>query len=161
VEKIYTLTQAMCESTFHIVGMEADDLGWPQIPGNALVHGEVYGRSLESIYRVSDIGIGTLGLHRRSLDETSALKPLEYLMYGLPVILGYRETHEKLRSSPYVLNIGNFEQNVAENIGAIVEFSHAWQNKRVVDDLSYLSSSVIEKARMRFIKQVCSDAAAT
>ena len=62
-------------------------------------------------------------------------------MYGLPVILGYRETEPALNAAPYSLSIGNSEDNVARNTEAIRRFAEAWRGKRVTADLTYLSAT--------------------
>jgi hypothetical protein len=119
-----------------------------------IAHGQKYGDDLARIYRESDVGIGTLALHRRSIDENSALKPLEYLMHGLPVVLGYRETEAQLNDANYTLNIGNYEYNVSDKINEIDSFARAWLRKRVTSDLSYLSRAVIERKRLEFMSRI-------
>jgi len=94
-----------------------------------------------------------LALHRKSMEETSALKPLEYLMYGLPIILGYRETEDGINKAPFTLYIGNHDNNVCDNITQISAFSKEWCRKRVSTDLSFISAPTIEQRRINFMSQ--------
>ena len=148
VDKLFLLAAALPDCIFHIVGLSKSDYPGQTVPYNIRFHGPLYGKDLLNIYRKSDVGIGALALHRRGIDENSALKPLEYLMHGLPVILGYRETEPALNFASYTLHIENHEGNVAENVEAIRRFADAWCNRRVTEDLTYLSRDVIETRRL-------------
>jgi glycosyltransferase involved in cell wall biosynthesis len=151
IDKILTLASRLPLSRFEIVGLTSADLAEPVVPKNVRFHGPKYGKDLEAIYRSCDVGIGTLALHRRGMEITSALKPLEYLIFGLPVILGYRETEPALNSGEYTLSIGNHEKNVLDNIDAIAAFAETWRARRVSADLTYLSSDVVERKRLDFL----------
>ncbi|MBT3069768.1 glycosyltransferase [Rhodomicrobium sp. Az07] len=154
VDKIMRLARAMPASRFNIVGLTRADTPDLSPPPNVFFHGPLFGEQLEAIYRNSDVGIGTLALHRRFMDTNSALKPLEYLMYGLPVILGYRETEERLNNADYALLIGNHEQNVTDNLEAIAAFAEFWRGRRVTADLGYLSGEQIEQRRLAFLARI-------
>lgn len=151
VEKIIDLAAKLPDSQFEIVGLTRDDLTAQAVPDNVRLHGPKYGGDLEAVYRSCDIGLGTLALHRRGMETTSALKPLEYLAFGLPVILGYRETEPELNSAEYTLLIGNHEENVLNSIDDIAAFAEKWRGKRVTADLEYLSSAVVERRRLDFL----------
>ena len=90
------------------------------------------------------------------MNEACALKVRQYLMHRIPTILGYLEAQEELRSAPYVLNIGNYPDNVSNNIEKIKEFSLFWQNKRIKDYLSFLTKNQIETKRIEFFKDIIS-----
>jgi glycosyltransferase involved in cell wall biosynthesis len=158
VDKILDLAQALPASRFEIVGMTQADLGEPRMPPNLRFHGPKYGNDLEAIYRSCDVGIGTLALHRRNLEINSALKPLEYLTFGLPVVLGYREVEAALNDADYALHIGNHEKNVVQSIDAIADFAGRWCGQRVTSDLGYLSSDVIEGRRLEFLRSFVAQA---
>ena len=151
IDKILVMAAKLPASRFEIVGTTRADLAEQAIPGNVRFHGPKYGKELEEIYRNCDIGIGTLALHRQGMETISALKPLEYLIFGLPVILGYRETEPALNSAEYTLFIGNHERNALDNIDAIAAFAEAWRGRRVSADLRYLSSDVVERRRLDFL----------
>ena len=151
VDKVFALAAAMPDSTFHIVGMTRDD--FPQAPGgsNVRFHGNLRAADLAAVLAVSDVGLGTLALHRKSMEEACPLKVREYLMNRLPVVAGYREVQDELRTAPYVLDIGNRPDNVESNIERIGAFAAAWTNRRVTADLSFLSTKTIEGRRIAFL----------
>ena len=151
IDKILVMAAKLPASRFEIVGTSRADLAGHAIPDNVRFHGPKYGEELEEIYQNCDIGIGTLALHRRGMATNSALKPLEYLIFGLPVILGYRETEPALNSAEYTLFIGNHERNVLDSIDEITAFAEAWKGRRVSADLGYLSSDVVERRRLDFL----------
>ncbi len=154
VDKVFPLAAAMPASTFHIVGMTRDDFGDAAPPANVRFHGELRGAELSAVLASSDVGLGTLALHRKNMEEACPLKVREYLMNRLPVVIGYRETQAELRGAPYVLDIGNGPDNVANNIENIRAFAAAWTNRRVAADLSFLSMGTIERRRIAFLTEM-------
>jgi len=75
-------------------------------------------------------------------------------MHGLPVVIGYRESQPELNDAPYVLPIGNSEDNVASNIERIAAFAREWTNKRVTADLGFLTAAAIEARRLDFLADI-------
>ena len=71
----------------------------------------------------ADVGIGTLGLHRKSMDEASPLKVREYLAVGLPVLYGYRDPDAD-DLQPFVLKVANTPTNVVDELDRIDGFVH-------------------------------------
>jgi len=51
--------------------------------------GQLTGDDLLEVYRRSDVGVGTLGLHRKGLSDASPLKNREYCSIGLPLLLSH------------------------------------------------------------------------
>ena len=154
VDKIIDLALRLPQCQFEIVGIPRTAIDKDTLPQNVQFHGPKFGAELEEIYQRADIGIGTLALHRRGMEINSALKPLEYLIFGLPVIIGYRETETLFNFSEYTLLIGNHERNVVESLESIVAFSEKWRGRRVTADLGYLSSDVIERRRLDFLETI-------
>lgn len=150
-DKVLRLAASLPASRFHVVGVGPQDFRGAAIPPNVEAHGHKTGPELTEIYRKSDIGIGTLALHRKDMEEACPLKTREYLMYRLPVIVGYTETEVPLRSAPYILQIGNDEENVVRNLDQIARFADQWAGRRVTDDLSFLSRRSKEKERLEFL----------
>lgn len=151
VDKIFPLADRMPAAVFHVVGMTRDDFAGQPVPPNVRFHGELRGGDLARVLAVSDVGLGTLALHRKSMEEACPLKVREYLMNRLPVVIGYRETQDELRTAPYVLDIGNGPNNVSDNIERIRAFAEAWTNRRITSDLSFLSMDTIERRRITFL----------
>lgn len=153
-DKIVTLARALPESNFHIVGLGAEDFPGETIPANLIPHGYRTGDALTAILAQSDVGIGTLALYRKGMDEACPLKVRDYLMRGLPVILGYREAEARLNDAPYTLQIGNSPDNVEASIDAIARFGQAWRGRRISEDLDFLSGQSKERQRLRFLSEV-------
>lgn len=54
-------------------------------------HGQITGTALTRYLNIADLGIGTLGLHRKGLSLASPLKNREYCAYGLPFICSHED----------------------------------------------------------------------
>lgn len=73
------------------------------------------GRELEEIYNETDIGIGSLGIHRIGLEEVQPLKNREYAAKGLPFVIGFNDPD--FEESKYVYKVANKEEIIEiENI---------------------------------------------
>lgn len=59
---------------------------------NVFVHGELLKKELEKLYSTCDVGLSSFRLDLKGLEEACTLKVREYLAYGLPVILGHRDS---------------------------------------------------------------------
>lgn len=57
---------------------------------NVIFCGKVFGEDLERLYALSDIAIGTMALNLRKADIDTAIKNIEYLSKGLPIITSGR-----------------------------------------------------------------------
>ena len=154
VDKVLPLARAMPRCVFHIVGHTVEDFVGEPIPTNVVFHGFKNGCELAAIFARSDIGIGTLALHRKGMQEACPLKVRDYLMHGLPSVIGYEETEEALNSASYVLRINNAEDNVLSNIRCIEQFAWKWHGRRITDDLSFMSRRVKETQRLKFFAAV-------
>lgn len=152
VDKIVSLARQLPDCAFHVAGMQAADIGETAPPPNLRFHGPLHGEALEQLYRRSDVAISTLALHRMDMEEACPLKTREYLLNGLPVILGYREAEAALRGADYVLDIGNREENVADSAGSIRDFAHRWRGRRVAADLGFLTSEAKARDRLNFFR---------
>ncbi|WP_198264123.1 hypothetical protein [sulfur-oxidizing endosymbiont of Gigantopelta aegis] len=84
-----------------------------------------------------NIAIGTLSLHKKNMKEASALKVREYVAYGLPVILGYIDSD--LDGCDFILNVGNYERNIHDNLKKIKEFIRFWKDKEIKYDMKHMT----------------------
>jgi hypothetical protein len=157
-DKILTLARALQNSRFHLVGLTEGDFASETLPPNVEMHGYLSGSSLAAVFAASDVGLGTLALHRKGMDEACPLKVRDYLMHGLPVVIGYREAEKRLNDAAYVLRIANTEGNVASAIADIQTFADRWRGCRVDEDLSFLSQTSAERRRLDFLAQVAAKA---
>lgn len=153
IDKLVDLAGALPDHRFNVVGMRAEDLGITP-PSNLHFHGTLHGEALTDVYRRSDIAISTLALHRLGMAEACPLKTREYLMNGLPVIVGYTEAEQGLHGVDYVLDIGNREDNVATSTAAIRDFAERWHGRRVDADLTFLTSRSKAQERIDFFQEI-------
>lgn len=126
VDKIADLAGNLVDVDFHIVGghsAPADPLD------NVTYHNNMNSRQLVELYSWMDIGIGTLALHRKNMEEASPLKVRDYLLNGLPVIIGYDDTD--LKGQKFLLNIGNYEENIINSLREIESFIKRWRGARI------------------------------
>ena len=62
----------------------ANDLG---IADHVLFHGFLTGKTLDDLFDQCPIAVGSLGIHRKGLTETSILKAREYCARGIPYVI--------------------------------------------------------------------------
>jgi hypothetical protein len=159
VDKVLYLATKLKKYTFHIVGPSLDEIHQlgQQISDNVVIHGYFDQHRLEGFVAKCDIGISTLALHRKNMEEASPLKSRQYLAQGLPIIIGYKDT-DLPSDLGFVLNIGNYEDNVQDNIEKIEEFidSLAAIDLRQVIEKSkvYLDYKEKENKRLKFFEKV-------
>lgn len=151
VDKVVELAEHLPEFDFHVVGPRLE--GGAR-PGNVHVHGPMGAEELAALYARSDVGIGTLALHRKAMQEAAPLKVREYLAYGLPAIVGY--TDVDLKGFDCVLDIGNHESNARDAVERIRDFVQAWRDVRVEDPAirAAIDSGAKERDRLRFLGEV-------
>jgi len=138
------------EFDFHLIGDTIENVKLD----NFFQYGFLQRDELELLYPKMDIGVGSLALFRKSMIEASPLKVREYCAYGLPVIIGYKDTD--LSGKNYVLEIDNSPDGIEQNIDRIRAFVLAWKNKRVsytqvADVIDYQKKEAI---RIDFFKQI-------
>jgi len=148
LDKLLWLIQECPEFHFHIVGYDHSE----EIV-NATFYGFVPFDDLKSIYSKVSVGIGSLALHRIDVHEASPLKVREYVAARLPCVIAHKDTD--LGDSEFVLNIGNMESNVIQNLQSIKDFvihSHVLDRSKVFEGVrKKLSFEVKERKRLRFL----------
>ena len=125
VDKLIGLAALRPGWRFDIVGIEAE----AALP-NVAWHGIQERARVIEILAEADVGVGTLALHRKSMNEACPLKVREYLAVGLPVLYGYGDPDAD-GLGPYALRIANTETNVTEALDAIDAFVTASRGVRV------------------------------
>jgi glycosyltransferase involved in cell wall biosynthesis len=127
VDKLCMLATIRTDWQIDIVGMRNPRaVSHPNITW----HGPLERGDVLPILARADVGIGTLALHRKSMEEASSLKVREYLAVGLPVIYGCSDPDAD-GLGPYVLRIANTETNVIDEIDRIDAFVQASRGVRV------------------------------
>jgi len=151
LDKVLKLAEAKKDWVFHLIGAVSEG---KHFPANVIMHGELPRLEYEKVFAQVDCGIGTLALHRKRSNEGSVLKVREYLAYGLPVIIGYRDT-DFPKGADFILELPNTEDNVMSNIQLIENFVSIWRGKRVPrDEIQHLDYRVKEVQRLSFFEEV-------
>jgi glycosyltransferase involved in cell wall biosynthesis len=156
VEKVLWLARHLKKWRFELIGSDLSNFNG--IPSNVVIHGFMNQLEYEPLLAKADAGIGPLSLYLAGKVESSPLKVREYLAYGLPTILGYRDT-DFPDGAPFLLQIGGAPDNVMNNIAEIEKFVLSWQGKRVPRDMvNLLDVSVKEEKRLMFLSRIAEGA---
>lgn len=113
------------EVHFHIIGHGDEIVNLKKMVINydlqdkVIFHGIKIGQELDEIIDISDIGVGSLGMHRNGLTCGCTLKVREYCARGIPFIVGYIDNGFK-SNFDYMLKIEANESDV--DIYKIIEF---------------------------------------
>jgi len=152
VDKMVRLAQHFPRWHFDLIGPSPDQI--KQIPPNVSFYGRLLRKEYEPLLARAHVALGTLALYRIGMEEASPLKVREYLAYGLPVIIGYKDTdfHEDV---PFILRLPNSEDNIEANLSAIETFVHRWRNQRVPREaIAHLDIKVKESQRIAFFQKI-------
>lgn len=162
LDKIVYLARNLSDVVFHIIGPTLEDMmnvdSGIKYMTNIHVYGYLDEKKAQLIVAKCDVGISTLSLYRKGMEEASPLKSRQYLAQGIPVIVGYKDTDLFDIDQPFILNIGNYEENIKDNFDAIKEFilnSRAFK----VDEIqsfakNHLDCERKELKRLDFFKRV-------
>lgn len=154
-DKILFLAERLPEHEFHIIGPSADML--PNVGKNIIIHGYQEDVTVQKIVCSCDIGISTLALHRNDMHEASPLKSRQYLAQGLPIIIAYKDT-DLPNDVDFILNIGNYKENIIGNIERIKNFVKYLKNLKPNDirkqSKKYLDYHAKEKKRLLFFEEI-------
>jgi glycosyltransferase involved in cell wall biosynthesis len=155
LDKILVLAASLPEYDFDVIGPNVAP--WAaHLPPNVVVHGFLPRTSYEPVLAGADVGIGTLALHRKGMEEASPLKVREYLLYGLPVVIGYEDTDFLGESPWFILRLPNTETNVVESVARMKSFVEQVKGRRVPRDLveSRLDARLKEADRLKFMHEI-------
>lgn len=127
-----TTYRGSLEVTLHIAGDGSDITSLKQLVENlklqnrVIFHGFTAGAALDNLFNTCHIAVGSLGLHRIGLTESSTLKVREYCARGIPWIIACKDP-DFPDDFPYIHRIPADESPV--NIEEVIEFA-----KRVYAD---------------------------
>jgi hypothetical protein len=153
-DKVLQLAKLCPDWQFDVVGSGTSSLEQPP-PPNLRMHGFLERQDYEPIFAQADVALGTLALYRKHIDTTSALKIGEYIAYGLPMILGYKDTNIPDPLPPYVLQIPNTPDNVQTHLDDIRRFVEQIRGTRVPrDQVTHVDAREKERERLAFFRRV-------
>ena len=153
VDKIIALGRKLPELQIDLIGPSPD----ADMPANVMAHGILPRKVYERVMATADVAIGTLAMHRNSMNEGSTLKVREYLAFGLPCVIGYRDT-DFPDPVPFILRLPNTPENAVESAEAIARFCASWRGRRVArDQILHLDMTEKESRRLKFLSDVVDD----
>lgn len=153
VDKILKLALHYPAWRFHLIGPLPSDLPLP-LPENVVAHGFLSPPEFRPIVEKADVALGTLAMYRRGMAEASTLKVREYLAFGIPTIIGHRET-DFPQPVPFLLTLPNTPDNVEGHYAEIGDFVTRWQGKRVERaQIGNLDTGVKERQRVDFFRRI-------
>jgi glycosyltransferase involved in cell wall biosynthesis len=155
-DKIVWLAKHQPSWTFDMIGIDRLQMVEDVIPINMTFHGKLTKDQYQPIMQQADVAIGSLAMHRAMMKEASPLKVREYLAYGIPVILGYRDTDFPDNNTPFILELPNESNNIETNMDKIKNFSIYWAGKRVKREwVQHLDTKQKEANRIAYMKSIC------
>jgi glycosyltransferase involved in cell wall biosynthesis len=157
VDKIVKLAKRFADLQIIIIGYDETALTGNK-PDNLSCLGYLEPPDYKKIIEEADLGLGTLALHRKSMNEASPLKTRECLAYGLPMVLPYKDTDLDNLECDFLLKIPNREDNVDTHGEAIHDFAYNMCGKRADRSmlLPRIDSMNKEKSRLEFFHKIAS-----
>jgi glycosyltransferase involved in cell wall biosynthesis len=155
VDKLIDLAERYPDLIINIIGYRHNDIDNPA-PPNVYFWGVLPREQVREILKTSDIACGTLALHRKNMQEASPLKVRESAAYGVPLILGYRDTDLTGVDAEHILQIPNTEDNVISHAGQIRSFAYRMMGKRLDRDRvkMHIDQHLKETARIQLFQEV-------
>lgn len=154
VDEIAALARLRPDWHFDMVGLQPGDMVGGSAPRNMEFHGRLSRLDYEPLLRQADVAVGSLALYRNRMNEASPLKVREYLAYGLPVIIGYKDT-DFPKGVSFILELANEAGSTAKGLQDIENFVRTWKGRRVpASEVMHLDTAVKEAARVRFMERI-------
>lgn len=132
---------------FHIIGMEDNNTN------NLFWHGYLQKDTYMKILSSCHICIGSLALYRNQMDEACPLKVREYLAYGYPIILGYKDSAfiDKVQP-PWVYTLDSEKDIDYDKLIRFIE--HEARTIVQHSEISHISTEKLEAQRVNFFKKI-------
>jgi hypothetical protein len=158
IDKIYRFA-ARTQGMFEFVLIGESKFYPDEKPPNIRLMGKLDREEMRAVIAGCDFGLGTVGLHRKRMEEACPLKVREYIALGLPVIIPYKDTAFCSYVPPWVLELPNREDNLDEAIEEINMFCRRLRGQRVPieEAQAYVGAETLEKARIEFMETILED----
>ena len=159
VNKIVELAKRFPDLKIDMIGYNTLSDGAP-LPDNLILYGYLSSKEYLAIFALADVAISSLALHRVNLLEASPLKSREYLAYGLPMILAYKDTDLDALDFEFLLKIPNREDNITTHGKLIRDFAYRMRGKRVNREAitPYIDTQLKEQQRLAFFEEIIEQA---
>ena len=159
LDRLLALAGAFPTWQFDVIGPGHEEVGGGGVvPANVHLHGYLGAAEYAPLLAASDVGVGTLALDRKGMQEACPLKVREYLAAGLPVLTAYQDT-DFPDGAPFLLNLPLASGDILDHVAEISGFVSDWQGRRVPRAaIAHLDSDFKEARRLEFLAQVAGDA---
>lgn len=156
IDKIVYLANKLANVNFHIIGLNEKDIKiYKPVNDNIFCYGFLRKKEYEKLLEKMDVALGSLSMHVNKMSEGSPLKGREYLAYGLPTIIGYKDTDFYNNCPKFILEIPSEKDNVIEYLDQIYEFiKNSKEMKIDREDIKHLDYQVKEQRRLDFIQSL-------
>lgn len=132
-------------------------------PENKITHSNITyfnsydSNQIQSLNNKNTIGIGTLGLFKKKLNEACPLKVRDYWSLGYPVILGYKDTDVTNNNilEPFVLEFPNDSTLLDyQKINEFIDQLKKYKRSDLTNHLDEISIESKTKEYIKFIKSI-------
>lgn len=146
IDKILYLAKKLPDVDFNIIGVEDEG----ESTDNVFFRGYLNHKEMQPYLDNASVALSTLALHRKGMKEACPLKSRQYLLNGLPIIIGYDDP-DLTEPLPFILNVGNYENNIIDNIENISSFikGASLHNKMTIKEFAVDKLSWKEKEKLR------------
>jgi len=153
VDKILFLARQFPEWGFDLIGPSTRDFR-RALPSNVSAHGVMTADAYAPTLAAADVAIGPLACHRVGVREISALKTLEYVAWGIPAVIGHKDTNF-MEAVDFILELPSSEHNVSANLGRIEEFVVGCRGRRVPREaILHIGCEHKERERLGLFEEV-------
>ncbi|MFR3330651.1 MAG: hypothetical protein ACLTSL_10925 [Odoribacter splanchnicus] len=135
-----------------IIGYSENEFN--DVSSNVTFWGILNEEKYKKVLEEADVGMGTIALYKKNMQEACPLKVRAYLSNGLPVILPYVDTAFVGQNYPdFVLQIPNKPNSLLEYKDSIVDFCYKWKDHKLVNEqvADYIDGEVLERRRLKFM----------
>jgi hypothetical protein len=155
VDRLLGLALHLPELDVELIGPSAADVRGA--PANVHAHGRLPQAAYLPILARADLAFGSLAMHRAGLSEGSPLKVREYLLAGIPTVIGYDDTDFGNAPPWYLLRLPDASRPAAD-AAAVASFLAEVRGRRVPRDEAEerVGAPAKERARLEFISHICS-----
>lgn len=156
LDKVEIMAKDLPEFDFKIIGSNGVNTN------NLTYKGYLSLDDVKKEVQTSDIGICTLSLHNKNMNEACPLKSRQYLAQGLPIIYAYNDTDLK-GDEEFTLKLPNTNDNVKNNIQQIKEFvfkchnNESYKQQARTHAIEKLDINVKESKRVNLMKKISSE----
>lgn len=143
LDKLKALALILPDCFVHVIGPDATECLrlWGSIPENIKVHGYLGAGDASQIMSSMDVGIASLALHRKKMDEACPLKMRQYLAHGIPVLGAFADT-DISPSQDFYCRLPNCEDNIVPHAEQIRRFvSGAFNNVALRSKARYFAEN--------------------